>query len=31
MLLGKWWYKNTEIDLIALDEKNQTATFIEMK
>jgi AAA+ ATPase superfamily predicted ATPase len=29
--IGKWWYKNDEIDLIALDEENQTATFIETK
>ncbi len=29
--IGKWWYKNNEIDLIAIDEANQTATFIETK
>lgn len=29
--IGKWWYKNNEIDLIALDETEQTATFIETK
>jgi len=29
--IGKWWYKNNEIDLIALDEEKQTATFIETK
>lgn len=29
--IGKWWYKQDEIDLIALDEENQTATFIETK
>jgi len=29
--IGKWWFKNTEIDLIALDEEKQTATFIETK
>jgi AAA+ ATPase superfamily predicted ATPase len=29
--MGKWWFKNIEIDQIALDEENQTATFIEAK
>jgi hypothetical protein len=29
--IGKWWYKNDEIDLIALDEEKQTATFLETK
>ena len=29
--MGKWWFKNNEIDLIALDEEKQTATFIETK
>jgi AAA+ ATPase superfamily predicted ATPase len=29
--IGKWWYKNNEIDLIALDEEKQTATFLETK
>ena len=29
--IGKWWFKNIEIDLIALDEEKQTATFIETK
>ena len=29
--MGKWWFKNNEIDLIALDEKKLTATFIETK
>ncbi len=29
--IGKWWFKETEIDLIALDEEKQTATFIETK
>jgi AAA+ ATPase superfamily predicted ATPase len=29
--LGKWWYKNNEIDIVALDEEKQTATFIETK
>ena len=29
--IGKWWFKNNEIDLIALDEEKQTATFIEAK
>ena len=29
--IGKWWYKNNEIDLITLDEEKQTATFLEIK
>jgi AAA+ ATPase superfamily predicted ATPase len=29
--IGKWWYKDNEIDLIALDEEKQTATFLETK
>ena len=29
--IGKWWFKNIEIDLIALDEENRAATFIEAK
>jgi uncharacterized protein len=29
--IGKWWYKNDEIDLIAIDEENQAVTFIETK
>jgi uncharacterized protein len=29
--IGKWWFKEFEIDLIALDEGKQTATFIETK
>ena len=29
--IGKWWYKNNEIDLIALDEQKQTSTFLETK
>ena len=29
--IGKWWYKNNEIDLIALDEQKQTPTFLETK
>jgi len=29
--VGKWWYKNNEIDLIALDEQKQTSTFLETK
>ena len=29
--IGKWWFKNIEIDLIALDEEKHTATFIEAK
>ncbi len=29
--IGKWWYRDTEIDLIALDEENKVAYFIECK
>ena len=29
--IGRWWYKDTEIDLVALDEKESAATFIEIK
>lgn len=29
--IGKWWFKNIEIDLVALDEENHAATFIEAK
>jgi uncharacterized protein len=29
--IGKWWFKNIEVDLIALDEEKQIATFIETK
>jgi len=29
--MGKWWFKSNEIDLIAIDEEKQTATFIETK
>jgi hypothetical protein len=29
--IGKWWYKNNEIDLIALDEQKQISTFLETK
>jgi uncharacterized protein len=29
--IGKWWFKNIEVDLIALDQEKQTATFIETK
>jgi AAA+ ATPase superfamily predicted ATPase len=29
--IGKWWFKNVEIDLIALDEEKHAATFIEAK
>jgi hypothetical protein len=29
--IGKWWFKSTEIDLIALDEETSTATFLETK
>ncbi|MDP4039910.1 MAG: ATP-binding protein [Candidatus Pacearchaeota archaeon] len=29
--IGRWWFKDKEIDLIALNEKNKEATFIECK
>jgi hypothetical protein len=29
--IGKWWFKDTEIDLIATDEEKKTATFLETK
>jgi AAA+ ATPase superfamily predicted ATPase len=29
--IGRWWYKDIEIDLIALDEKERAATFLEIK
>jgi AAA+ ATPase superfamily predicted ATPase len=29
--IGKWWFKNHEIDLVALDEENHAATFFEVK
>ena len=29
--IGKWWFKNIEVDLIALDEEKQAVTFIETK
>ncbi|MGA2386252.1 MAG: ATP-binding protein [Candidatus Bathyarchaeia archaeon] len=29
--IGKWWYKNKEIDIVALDEEKQAAAFIETK
>jgi AAA+ ATPase superfamily predicted ATPase len=29
--IGKWWFKDNEIDLVAIDEGKQTATFIETK
>ncbi len=29
--IGKWWYKDTEIDLIAIEEEKRDATFIEIK
>ncbi len=29
--IGKWWYKNIEIDLVALDDENKVAYFIECK
>jgi len=29
--IGKWWYKDTEIDLVAKDNESLTATFLETK
>jgi uncharacterized protein len=29
--IGKWWYKDTEIDIVATDDQTKTATFIETK
>jgi AAA+ ATPase superfamily predicted ATPase len=29
--IGKWWYRETEIDLIATEEQKREATFIEVK
>jgi hypothetical protein len=29
--IGKWWYKNNEIDLIAINEEKQITTFLEAK
>jgi hypothetical protein len=29
--IGKWWFKNNEIDLIAIDEEKQITTFLEVK
>ena len=29
--MGKWWYRDTEIDLIAVEEQEREATFIEVK
>ncbi len=29
--IGRWWIKDIEIDLIALDEKERAATFLEIK
>jgi AAA+ ATPase superfamily predicted ATPase len=29
--LGKWWFKDNEIDIVAINEEEQTATFIEAK
>ena len=29
--VGKWWFKDSEIDLVALDEEKQAVTFIETK
>ncbi|RLF83799.1 ATP-binding protein, partial [Thermococci archaeon] len=28
---GRWWHKNEEIDLVALNEKEKKALFIEVK
>jgi len=30
-LIGRWWYKNEEIDIVALDEETKTAYFCECK
>jgi hypothetical protein len=29
--LGKWWFKDNEIDLIAINEEKLTTTFFEVK
>ncbi len=29
--IGRWWHKNEEIDLIALDERGKKALFVEVK
>lgn len=29
--LGKWWFKDKEIDIVAIDEEKLTATFFEVK
>ena len=29
--IGKWWYKDTEIDSVAIDDATRTATFLETK
>ena len=29
--LGKWWFKDNEIDIVAINEEEQTATFFEAK
>ncbi|AEK72337.1 DEXX-box atpase [Thermococcus sp. 4557] len=29
--IGRWWRKNEEIDLLALDERNKKALFVEVK
>lgn len=29
--IGKWWYKNEEIDIVALNENEKIASFIEVK
>jgi AAA+ ATPase superfamily predicted ATPase len=29
--IGKWWFKDVEIDLVAIDEEKQSVSFIETK
>ena len=29
--IGRWWWRNIEIDLIAFDDRSKTATFVECK
>jgi len=29
--MGKWWYKDSEIDLVAIDDESSTTTFLETK
>jgi len=29
--VGRWWLRDTEIDLVAIDESSKTATFLEVK